>query len=222
MTEMYYPGVAPAALEVLDALGVEASPLKGVTCCGQAFFNSGHPAMARKVGRRLFESIMESEAPVVMVSGSCAHFVRERYPTLFGKDASPGGRCFEFTEFIAGKLKADIGGTLKKPLRAAYHPSCHLLRGLKLKDEPFEILRSIENLELLHINKEETCCGFGGIFSAVYPEVSARMAAEKAEAIRETGASAFISSDAGCMRRIESVGIRAIHIAELLRDGLKR
>ncbi len=221
LTEIYYPGVMPAALGVLGALGVEAVPLEGVTCCGQAFFNSGHPDMAKKVGQRLFKSIVESEEPVVMLSGSCTVFVKEHYPRLFGIGMGIDGGCFEFTEFLARALEADIKGALNEPVRAAYHPACHLLRGLKLKDEPFALLSRIENLELVRINKEETCCGFGGIFSAVYPEVSARMADEKAIALRDAGAEVFVSADAGCLRRVEKSGFKAAHIAEVLWAGMR-
>jgi L-lactate dehydrogenase complex protein LldE len=221
LTEIYYPGVMPAALGVLGALGVEAVSLKGATCCGQAFMNSGHPEMAKKVGRKLFRSILASEDPVVFTSGSCAFFVREHYPRLFGIGIGIDELCFEFTEFIARALEADIEGALKDPVRAAYHPACHLLRGLKLKDEPFALLSRIKNLELVRINKEETCCGFGGIFSAVYPEVSDRMADEKAQALRDAGAELFVSTDAGCLRRVEKSGLKATHIAEILWAGMR-
>lgn len=220
MTGICYPRVLDDARAVLGALGVEAAPLRGATCCGQAFMNSGHPEMAKKVGRGLFKSISESQEPAVMLSGSCAFFVREHHPRLFGAGADIAGRCFEFTEFLFKVLNADIKGSLKKPLRAAYHPSCHLLRGIKLKDEPFSILMGIEGLDLVRIEKEATCCGFGGVFSAIYPEVSERMAEEKVRAIREAGADAVVAADAGCMRRIERSGMRAVHIAEVLREAM--
>jgi L-lactate dehydrogenase complex protein LldE len=222
MTEIHFPGVRSAAAGVLGSLGLDVVPLEGATCCGQAFYNSGHPDMARKVGRNLFYAIEASDDPIIMLSGSCAHFVREHYPRLFGIGMGIDEVCFEFTEFITRIAGVDIKGSLGRPLKAAYHPACHLLRGLKIKDEPINLLSEIENLELLRINKEETCCGFGGVFSAIYPEVSSTMADEKVRAIRDAGADVVVSADAGCLRRMEKNGIKAMHIAELLWMGMKR
>jgi L-lactate dehydrogenase complex protein LldE len=222
MTEIHYPGVLSAAIGVLGSLGLDAVPLEGATCCGQAFYNSGHPDMARKVGRNLFYAIEASDDPIIILSGSCAQFVREHYPWLFGIGMGIDEVCFEFTEFITRVAGADIRGSLGKPMKAAYHPACHLLRGLKLKDEPIALLREIDNLELVRIHKEETCCGFGGVFSAVYPEVSAKMAEEKARTIMDAGADVVVAADAGCLRRMERSGVKTIHIAELLWMGMNR
>lgn len=222
MTEIYYPGVRSAAAGVLGSLGLDAVPLEGATCCGQAFYNSGHPDMAWKVGRNLFYAIESSDDPIIILSGSCANFVREQYPGLFGIGMGIDEVCFEFTEFITKVAGADIKGSLDKPMKAAYHPACHLLRGLKLKEEPFDLLRGIGNLELMRINKEDTCCGFGGVFSAVYPEVSSKMAEEKAQAVKDSGADVVVSADAGCLRRLERSGIKTMHIAELLWAGMKK
>ncbi|NIM06283.1 MAG: Fe-S oxidoreductase, partial [Armatimonadetes bacterium] len=117
---------------------------------------------------------------------------------------------------------ADIKGSLGEPLKAAYHPACHLLRGLKIKEEPLNLLRGIDNLELVRIHKEETCCGFGGVFSAVYPEVSSKMAEEKAKTVKDAGADVVVSADAGCLRRMERSGIKAMHVAELLWMGIRK
>jgi L-lactate dehydrogenase complex protein LldE len=178
--------------------------------------------MARKVGRNLFYAIEASDDPIIMLSGSCTQFVREHYPRLFGIGMGIDEVCFEFTEFVTRIAGADIKGSLVEPMKAAYHPACHLLRGLKLKEEPFNLMQGIKNLELIRIEKEETCCGFGGVFSAIYPEVSSKMADEKVQAIRDAGADVVISADAGCLRRMERSGIKAMHIAELLWMGMKR
>jgi L-lactate dehydrogenase complex protein LldE len=222
MTEIHYPRVRRAAAGVLGSLGLDAVPLEGATCCGQTFYNSGHPDMARKVGRSFFYAIEASDDPIIMLSGSCTQFVREHYPRLFGIGMGIDEVCFEFTEFVTRIAGADIKGSLDKPLKAAYHPACHLLRGLKLGEEPIALLRGIENLDLMRIHKEDTCCGFGGVFSAVYPEVSSRMAEEKVQAIRDAGAAVVVSADSGCLRRMERSGIRAMHIAELLWIGMRK
>ena len=45
----------------------------------------------------------------------------------------------------------------------------------------------------------ETCCGFGGTFCIKYPDISVRMAADKAADIAATGAETLLAGDLGCL-----------------------
>jgi L-lactate dehydrogenase complex protein LldE len=103
-----------------------------------------------------------------------------------------------------------------------YHASCHLLRGLGVREEPKLLLRKVQGLELIPLVGEETCCGFGGAFSVIYPEVSQAMMESKVRAIAGSGAEAVVACDAGCLmniagglRRAKSP-IRAMHLIDVL------
>ncbi len=69
---------------------------------------------------------------------------------------------------------------------------------------------------------EETCCGFGGIFSVVNPEVSQAMMEAKVRDIEGTGVEAVAACDAGCLMNIggglqkHKSNIRAMHLIEIL------
>jgi len=70
------------------------------------------------------------------------------------------------------------------------------------------------------------CCGFGGTFAVKQPEISAAMAADKAAAVRATGADLLVSQDCGCLMNIggafekqharQGDGPTAQHVAEFL------
>ena len=77
------------------------------------------------------------------------------------------------------------------------------------------------------MEQEETCCGFGGVFSVIYPEVSQQMMEAKLSRIEASGAEAIVACDAGCLMNIGGglqktrSSLKALHLIEVLAgDGL--
>jgi len=130
-------------------------------------------------------------------------------------------RTYEFTEFLVRILNiTDVGAFF--PHKVTYHASCHGLRGLGLRTEAKQLLGAVRGLEMIPLNEEETCCGFGGVFSVVYPEVSRVMMQNKVQNIIATGAEAVVASDAGCLMNIggglrkAGSAIKVLHTIEVL------
>jgi L-lactate dehydrogenase complex protein LldE len=110
--------------------------------------------------------------------------------------------------------------------RVAYHPSCHLLRGLGVRDAPRRLLAAIEGVESVVYRDQEECCGFGGLFSVKNADISGSMLDRKLTAIAESGADRVVSCDLGCLLHIEgglrrrTSAIRTQHLAELIDEAL--
>ena len=108
--------------------------------------------------------------------------------------------------------------------KVAYHPSCHLARGLGVTKAPVELLvtRARFDLELVPVADADECCGFGGMFSVKQPEISGAMLDRKCRALEASGAEVVASCDAGCLlhlaggMRRRGLSLRACHVAELL------
>ena len=68
----------------------------------------------------------------------------------------------------------------------------------------------------------EVCCGFGGTFCVKYPEISVRMASDKARDIVASGASTVVAGDLGCLLNMagrlqrEGHATQVRHVAEVL------
>jgi L-lactate dehydrogenase complex protein LldE len=107
----------------------------------------------------------------------------------------------------------------------AYHHSCHALRELGVRDAPLTLLRGC-GAEVLPWIAAEECCGFGGLFSAKLPEVSAAMADRKLDTLPRVD---FVtSSDAGCLLQLSGRsarrrhdGPRFVHLASVLWQGVR-
>ena len=227
--DQFYPEVGVSVVRVLRRLGVEVDFIQEQACCGQPLFNSGFASLARPLAEKVVRTF-HNRPYVVVPSGSCAAMIRVFYPELLEDDPGLlreaqelGTRVYEFSEFLTQVLRVDNVGA-EYHGTGTYHPSCHLLRELGVKDGPEELLRKVDELELVDLPERETCCGFGGTFSVKYPHISEAMLAEKVSNVVSTGAGALISCDMGCLMHIggglsrqqQAVAVR--HLAQVL-DG---
>ena len=228
LSEQFFPGVLKDMVAVLERLGVECEFPEAQTCCGQPFYNSGFRSQAADLARRWIQVFGNTDGYIVSPSGSCVDMVRHHYPELFPPDSwersraeAVAARTFEFSQFLVNELKVtDVGARF--PHRVTYHASCHLLRGLGVRDEPRQLLEAVKDLELVPLEQAETCCGFGGVFSVIYPEVSQAMMDAKVRNIQASGAEVVVAGDAGCLMNIggglrkADSPVRAMHLIEVL------
>ncbi len=228
LAEGCFPHVAEAATAVISRLGVVVRPIRDAFCCGQMAFNEGLRSEARKLAHRLLRVVENSDLPIVIPSGSCTAMVRVFYSDLFADDAQMlerverlRGRVYEFSEFLVKHLNvADLDARFER--RVAYHPSCHLVRELRVTDAPLSLLKAVKGLTLCTFDKSEECCGFGGLFSVKFPHISAAMLQDKIFRVRASGAQVLTSCDLGCLMHIggglhrQRVPIETRHLAEIL------
>jgi len=227
LVDLFRPTVGFAAVKLLEQAGCTVEVPENQTCCGQPAYNSGDRADARTIGRQTIKAL-EKYRHVVAPSGSCAGMIKVHYPELFADD--PGWapraealaeRTWELTQFLVQvrgwtEVDARFDGSV------TYHDSCASLREHGVKDEPRTLLGRVAGLDLAEMAETEICCGFGGTFCVKYPEISNRMASDKVDNIRATGAGTVLAGDLGCLLNIagklKRLGepVEARHVVEVL------
>jgi len=225
LVDQFFPSVGEASVELLERAGCDVVFPEAQTCCGQPAFNGGQRAEARPLMRRFVE-IFEGFDAIVTPSGSCACMTRKGGGELFGAEPEwhdrwgrVAERVSELSEFLDAR---DFRATARLDERVAYHPSCHLLRELGVDAAPRRLLSSLEGVELVEIDDEARCCGFGGSFSMDWPDLSGAMLDDKLAAIAATEASIVTASDVGCLMHLAGAlrrrgsPLRVAHLAELL------
>ena len=102
--------------------------------------------------------------------------------------------------------------------KVTYHDPCQLARYLGLTAEPRQILRSIKGLELVETDwtngEWATCCGGGGGFEAVFPELSEILAENRTRELVATGASIIVTHCPGCILQIKD-GLKKLKIDDV-------
>jgi len=130
-------------------------------------------------------------------------------------------RIFEWSEFMINVLKVELEDH-GPPIRVTWHTSCHAKREMGLGDEPKQLLRQLRNVELLELEREYECCGFGGTFAVKQPQLSAAMVQDKVTDVCNTGAECLLSADCGCLMNIagaieyEGHPVQSRHLAHFL------
>ncbi len=231
LVNTFFPGTGEATRKLLEYFGVEVLSPAGQTCCGKPPDSAGYTKEVRAAARH-FLSVFEGTEPIVIPSGSCASMVKNHYQHLFERHdpmrrlaEETANRTFELTQYLVGELRAHSAG-LRGRGKITYHSSCQLSRELGVKEEPLILLKSLEGAEFVELPHADRCCGFGGTFMAKLPEVSMKMADEKAELIEATGADTVTGCDHGCLMNIADAlkrrgsRVKVKHIAQVLAEGL--
>ena len=227
LAEEFYPSAVDAAARVLRELKLKVRPMRRTFCCGQAAFNEGMREQASELARR-FLGACEPGTPIVVPSRSCAAMVKIFYadllagdPKLAAKAAALRPWVYEFSQFLVGVMKVRfLGARFERAV--AYHPGCHLLREMGVRDEPRLLLSAVSGIRLCELRNVQECCGFGGMFSVKFPHISGGMLADKVASIRESGADTVVANDCGCLMQIggglsrAGLDIETRHLAEVL------
>lgn len=233
LADMMYPQVGESVVRLLHRYGCEVDFPANQTCCGQPAFNSGYQDEAREVARQMIRAFEHSDY-VVSPSGSCTGMVHHYYPSLFADEPEWLARAeklvektYEFTQFLVNVLGVkQVEAYL--PEKVTFHPSCHAMRLLGVKDEPMTLLNNVNGIEYVELSHKEDCCGFGGTFAVKMADMSEAMVCEKAKHIVDSEARVLVGTDMGCLMNIsgrlnkEGKAIQVMHIAELLAEGVKR
>ena len=227
----FFPAVGFAVVRVLEHLGFTVNVPLQQTCCGQPAFNGGFHDQARVAARHTIEVLEGSPGPVVIPSGSCADMLIHQYPVLFDGDETwraradaVAARCREFSAFAAEHVRGPLG---EVQATVAYHPSCHLARGLGIDREPRAVIEAIDGVQLRPVNADDECCGFGGLFAVKHGDISARMLDRKIASVCASGADRLVSCDMGCLLHLggglrrRGMAVKVQHLAELAAEALK-
>jgi L-lactate dehydrogenase complex protein LldE len=226
LVDLVRPQIGFAAVKLLEDTGCCVSVPAAQTCCGQPAWNAGADKDAAAIARQVIDAF-EPFDYVVAPSGSCAGMLK-KYPDVLAQDATYGPRAralaaktYELVSFLV-RIAGVTEVAAACATRACYHDSCSSLREMHVKAEPRTLLATVEGFELAELRDPEVCCGFGGLFSVKYPEISERMADDKIADAQQTGAETLVGGDLGCLLhlagRMERQGksLRVRHIAEVL------
>jgi len=224
--DLMFPTVGISMVKILERLGHSVECPPELACCGQPAFNSGYWPEARSVAVNVLARLKDAEA-VVIASGSCGAMLKIFYGEMFaGTDQAEAARilaakCYEFSDFLVTKLGVtDLGARF--PAKVTFHDGCHGLRELGIKKPPRQLLAKVGGLELIEMTDVETCCGFGGTFSAKFPMISTAMGEVKCSSASETGAEYIVSNDSSCLMHLQGLlarqgsKLKTIHLAEVL------
>jgi len=199
------------AVTVLEAAGIELAYLgKEEPCCGAPLYHTGLQREFIETAHNTYRKLKSHGVKrVISIVPSCTHALRN----LSAKHVP--GHDIEVRHFIEvvdeniGKLE------LKYPrkVKVTYHDPCQLGRYMGLTEQPRRVLKAIGNVELVEpqwtAGEWSTCCGGGGGFEVVFPDMSLMLATNRVNELAATGADIIATHCPGCLMQLKS-GLKAL------------
>ena len=199
------------AVKVLRKLGLDVGYLaEEEPCCGGLLHYMGAREEFVQHARQTSDKLKSKGVKqIISLVPSCTYTLHKLMSEI------NSGQSFEvrhFCQVVAAGLPA-LHLRFPGQARVTYHDPCQLVRYLGLIDEPRQILRSIQGLEFVEPKwtkgEWSTCCGGGGGFEAVFPEMSEMLAANRARELQETGAQIIVTQCPGCIMQLRT-GLKAV------------
>jgi len=204
------------AVKVLKGLGVEFGYLaEDEPCCGGLLHYAGLEKEFIQNAQNLYDRLKSHGVKrIIGIVPSCTHALSELIPKHVP------GYDLEVKHFSQVVLEGIQSRQLRFPreVKVTYHDPCQLSRYLGLIEEPRQILRSISGIELVETDwtygEWATCCGGGGGFEVVFPELSQLLAVNRAKELVETGAQIIVTHCPGCVMQLEE-GLKILKIKDV-------
>ncbi len=219
-TNSFHPGVAVAAVRVLEDAGYRVRIPEPSLCCGLTWISTGQLGVARTVLRRTARElapILRSGVPLVGLEPSCTAVFRSDGPELLPGDpdvellAESTVTLSELLDRTEGWHPPKIGR------RALVQPHCHQHAVLG-----FDADERVLNEAGVELDVLDGCCGLAGNFGFEAGHLEISMAVAETEllpAVREAEDDTVILADGfSCRTQLEQSGQgrQAVHLAELL------
>jgi glycolate oxidase iron-sulfur subunit len=224
--------VHAAVLRVLRACGRSVSvPRRGADCCGALHVHAGRRDEARALARRVIAA-MPGDAPIAVDSAGCGAALRD-YGHLLGtpEAAAFAARVRDFSELA---VECGAPSHLRVTGRTVVvQDPCHLRHVQKAHGAVRALLGGA--YELRETADDGLCCGSGGAYSALEPELALPIRARKSESLRTAGATVHhgsprtagdadvvvCSANPGCTFHLAAAGFTVRHPAQLAADALE-
>lgn len=197
-----FDGVGEAIDRVLAELGLVAA-VPEQACCGLAAWGIGAMDAARRTAIAWVQAFASESYDVILSPcASCTAHLQTHLPqiladTEYAADAARLATKVEdlFAWLSRQDLCFDLAG-----LKVAAHVPCHARREVREGDAFVAYLKKA-GAELVNIDDrlDRQCCGMGGSFGMLHPDLSRQIGLPKVTAMRDAGAQVIVTNCTGCL-----------------------
>lgn len=197
--------VQQAAINVLNALGMEVTQPKDQGCCGALHRHNGDLESAAKLARKNIKAFSINNSDAIVTTSSGCNASLKTY-SMWLEDDDFKMPVMDVNHYLANVMIENQVAFNKLPLKIALHTPCTLRQNENQEEAVIELLQKIPGLEILPLSGEPRCCGAGGSQMLNHPKMADALRDDIVKEIKAMGVDVLVSSNLGC----------AMH----LRDGL--
>ena len=213
-----------AVQRVLEAAGAGVEPTAGAaSCCGALHVHAGLRPEAEDIARAVIAGLSADDRPVLVDSAGCGAALKD-YGRLLGSDEARAfsARVHDVHEWLQDRLDTlDQNARKRDPLDivVAVQDPCHLRHVQHGHHAVPSVLRPFVK-EVVTLDDDGLCCGAGGAYSLLEPELAAAIRERKTAAVARAGATVVASANPGCALHLAAAGLDVRHPLELIDEAL--
>ncbi|MCP3876735.1 MAG: 4Fe-4S dicluster domain-containing protein [Desulfobacteraceae bacterium] len=227
--DFVYPEQLEAAMKLFKQANVSVEFPFDQSCCGLPALMMGEKDAAKDVGLQNIKAFKKQGVDyIVTLCASCASHLKNHVPDLVKNYAPEDAAEFSekvmvFSQFIRRIIGIDHIKPTTFPRKTAFHSPCHLCRGLGIANDPKKVIAQSGH-DYIKTDEEETCCGFGGSFSANFPSVSKEILNKKLMDVENSGADLLVTECPGCVMQLRGGALKknqkidVRHISEIIQS----
>lgn len=212
-----------AVQRVLEAAGVGVEPTgAAAACCGALHIHAGLESESKAMAGAVMSALSADDRPILVDAAGCGAALKD-YGHLLGTDEARAfsKRVFDVHEWLAERLDDVVANRPVEPLAVtvAVQDPCHL-RHVQRAHEPVGAVLAPFVAEVVALDDDGLCCGAGGAYSVMEPELSRAIRERKTAAVARSGATVVASANPGCSLHLAAAGLDVRHPLELIDEAL--
>ncbi len=213
-----------SAAALIGAVGATYRvPAAGAACCGALHHHAGLHDAAAAAARDVIAA-MPGDAPILVDSAGCGAALKE-YGELLGTPEAVefATRVLDIHEWLAPRL-GDLPTPATERGVVIVQDPCHLRHVQRVHMPVHAVLGTVA--EVVELDDAGLCCGAGGAYSALEPEMAASIRDRKVAAIRRaqerSAAVVVASANPGCLMHLQPAldGLEVRHPVDIVADAL--
>jgi len=218
--DVWQRDVHAACARVLAAAGFGVTPTGAdAPCCGALHRHQGLAEASRARAEQVIAALSHEDRPILVDSAGCGAALKAYGDWLGTREARAfSARVFDVQEWLAERMEA-LPQVAPLDCKAVVQDACHLRHVQQVHLATREVLRPFVG-GIVELDDEGLCCGAGGIYSILQPELASAIRDRKQGAIERAAADVVVSANPGCSLHLAAAGLEVRHPMQLIDQAL--
>lgn len=214
--DTWFRPVHRALADLIESLGLDFGVAAAGHCCGALHAHTGwHEGAVQRAVHTM--ASFPGDRPVIVDSAGCGAALKD-YGNLIGTDEARrfAARVVDVHEWLEDHLDAlDLDRTRTR--RVILQDPCHLRHVQRVHQS---VRRCLEHVvDVVEIDDDGLCCGAGGAYSLLHPDLAGEIRRRKLEMIGRVDPDHSLvvaSANPGCAQHLAAAGLSIVHPIQLL------
>jgi len=219
---------AKSIVRILKHYGIKFTASPDEWCCGSTYIRTGlaHDEIKQQFIPHNVAVLQNLNVDTIVTPCSgCFRTFNKDYPLFYGKLPFKVKHVVQYLVDLVDKGRISLP---QVELKATFHDSCHMGRGMHEYDAPRKLLQKmgIHIVEMKNCRETSNCCGGGGGTKSGNPDLAVRIASKRVKEALDTGVSIIFTTCVFCTRNLNdaiavmNAPIRTINIETFLANLL--